>query len=62
MATSSSCEEDLPFPADFRKALVHFSFLGFLFILKFLWHFDLQNLKSLASLQPTIALACRTLI
>ena len=33
------------FPAPFRNALVHFAFLGFFFFLKFLWHFDRQNLK-----------------
>lgn len=33
-------------PALRLKALVHFSFLGFLFLLKFLWHFDLQKLNT----------------
>ena len=35
----------ISFPADFRNALVHFIFLGFLFFIKFLWHLDLQNSK-----------------
>lgn len=34
-------------PADLRKALVHLTFLGLRFFLKFLWHFDLQNLNTL---------------
>lgn len=34
-------------PAALRKALVHLIFLGFRFFLKFLWHFDLQNLNIL---------------
>ena len=33
-------------PASFLYALVHFTFLGLRFILKFLWHFDLQNLNT----------------
>jgi len=33
------------FPADFRNALVHRTFLGFFFFLKALWHLDRQNLK-----------------
>lgn len=32
-------------PAAFLKALVHLAFLGFLFFLNALWHFDRQNLK-----------------
>lgn len=32
-------------PASLRLALVHLTFLGLRFILKFLWHFDLQNLN-----------------
>lgn len=35
------------FPADFRNALVHLVFLGLRFFLKFLMHFDLQNLNVL---------------
>lgn len=34
-------------PAALRNALVHLIFLGFRFFLKFLWHFDLQNLNIL---------------
>lgn len=30
-------------PADLRKALVQATFLGLRFILKFLWHLDLQK-------------------
>lgn len=33
------------FPDAFLKALVHLVFLGFRFFLKFLTHFDLQNLN-----------------
>lgn len=33
------------FPAAFRNALVHLVFLGLRFFLKFLMHFDLQNLN-----------------
>ena len=32
-------------PASLRLALVHLTFLGLRFILKFLWHLDLQNLN-----------------
>ena len=32
-------------PAAFLKAFVHFILRGFRFILKFLWHFERQNLK-----------------
>jgi len=39
----------ISFPAAFRKALVHFTFRGLRFILKFLWHFDVQKRKTLAS-------------
>lgn len=35
----------MSFPCNRRYAFVHFTLRGFLFILKFLWHFDLQNLK-----------------
>jgi hypothetical protein len=35
----------ISFPCTRLYALVHFTFRGFLFILKFLWHFDLQNRK-----------------
>lgn len=41
-------------PAAFRNALVHLIFLGFLFFLKFLWHFDLQNLNILQSLRTNM--------
>lgn len=37
------------FPAAFLKAFVHRTFLGFLFLLKALWHFARQNLKTLQS-------------
>lgn len=33
------------FPDAFLNALVHLNFLGLRFFLKFLWHFDLQNLN-----------------
>lgn len=33
------------FPDAFLNALVHLVFLGLRFFLKFLWHFDLQNLN-----------------
>jgi len=33
----------ISFPCTRLYALVHFTLRGFLFILKFLWHFDLQN-------------------
>ena len=33
------------FPALFLKALVHFALRGFFFFLKFLWHFERQNLN-----------------
>lgn len=39
-------------PASFRYALVHFTFLGFRFILKFLWHLLLQNLKTCRRSRP----------
>lgn len=32
-------------PCDFRNAFVHRVLRGFLFFLKFLWHFERQNLK-----------------
>lgn len=35
----------MSFPCAALYALVHFTLRGFLFILKFLWHFDLQNRK-----------------
>lgn len=41
MLTSASS-----FPASFLYALVHLTLRGLRFILKFLWHFDLQNLKT----------------
>ena len=41
----------ISFPAALLNAFVHLSFLGFLFILKFLWHLLLQNLNILASLR-----------
>ena len=36
------------------NALVHRTFLGFRFILKFLWHFDEQKRKHLASLRTNM--------
>lgn len=41
------------FPADFRNALVHLVFLGLRFFLKFLMHFDLQNLNVLENEEET---------
>ena len=35
----------ISFPCSRLYAFVHLTLRGFLFILKFLWHFDLQNLK-----------------
>lgn len=36
------------------NALVHLTFLGFLFILKFLWHFDPQKRNVFASFRTNI--------
>ena len=45
-SNSNAESTDNSFPWDLRKAFVHLTFLGFLFFLKALWHFDLQNLKT----------------
>jgi hypothetical protein len=41
-------------PFALLNALVHLTFLGFRFILKFLWHFDEQNRNVLASLRTNM--------
>lgn len=41
-------------PFALLKAFVHLTFLGFLFILKFLWHLLEQNLKHFASFLTNI--------
>ena len=44
--TNEKLTTDISLPAARRKALVHLDFLGFLFRVKFLWHFDRQNRKT----------------
>ena len=44
----------ISFPAAFLNTLVHLTFLGFLFILKFLWHLLLQKMNCFASLRTNI--------
>ena len=41
------------FPAAFLNALVHFTLRGLRFNLKFLWHFDRQNLNVCAKMRTT---------
>ena len=49
-------------PANFLYALVHLTLRGFLFILKFLWHFERQKLKTCGSMpqaRQVIVMACQ---